>query len=638
MMDFSSAWSRGLASVAAVCIACGLAGVADAPTASAATCPAVSSTGVVTPAPAPGVDWSDCHFNGANLSGADLSSADLSGASFTHANLASADLADADLGSARLERTTLAGANLAATVLAGSQLYLVASGQITGTPASFPANWSLASGYLLGPYANLDNASLAGVSMAGADLENAMITQADLSGADLANADLANAELEGSDLSGADLADADLVTFYVYNLTLTGANLSGTQFASNSDLSGVVSGGITGTPANLPEYDYQYVLRSGYLAGPGADLAGADLAGVNLSGALLVADANLSDADLAGANLTDSALAADLSGTKLAGANLTDIGSQGDTGTPASLPRSWAYVNGYLLGPTVDAFGADLSGDDLAGLDLAGAQFNYANLARADLNSADLARTYLWDTNLTAATAAGANFAGASWYSTTCPDGTNSNVYQDGCFSPLDTTPPVLHLNVSNGQVLAEGTAPQAQCTVTDKYSPITTQPTLKIRVHSAHGLGRFTATCSGATDLAGLTARPVSATYWIAYGFDGMQPAQGTTVPRYPRTLPVIFSLSTATAFIPAKIGRAMAHRHDVRVTLRGRGIRPATANCDSYSPRFGFTCKLRLPRGIKTGRRHRYTLTAYENNGFGFVIAPGEPTAENPVTIHFR
>jgi hypothetical protein len=80
------------------------------------------------------------------------------------------------------------------------------------------------------------------------------------------------------------------------------------------------------------------------------------------------------------------------------------------------------------------------------------------------------------------------------------------------------------------------------------------------------------------------------------------------------------------------------MARRHDVRVTLRGPGIRPVTAICRSYSPRSGFACNLRQPRGIKTGRQHRYTLTAYENDGFGFVVAPGEPTAENQVSIHFR
>ena len=625
--------------MSAVGVAVGLVVVLGVTAATAATCPAVSSAGLVTPAPAPGVDWSGCNLRGANLAGGDLSGADLSGAYLAHANLTGANLTGADVGSAWLAWTTMTGANLAGAVLASSHLYLVVSGQITGTPASFPASWSLAGGYLIGPYDNLENASLARVSMSGADLENAMITQADLSGANLANADLANAELYGSDLSGANLTDADLNTFYIYNLTLTGANLSGTRFAYDGDLTGVVSGGITGTPANLPYYpNGQYVLGGGYLAGPGADLAGADLAGVNLSGASLVANANLSDADLTGANLTSAALGADLSGTKLAGANLTDIDSQGDTGTPASLPQHWAYINGYLLGPTVEAIYANLSGGDLADLDLAGAQFNYANLASANLSGADLAGTYLWFTNLTGASVAGANFAGASWFSTTCPDGTDSNIYIDGCFSRRDTTLPVLHLNVKNGQVFAVGSAPRVQCTAADKYKPITTQPTLTITGHSAHGLGKFTATCSGAIDQAGLAAHPVSATYWVAYGFDGMEPHQGATVSTYPRTVAVRFALSAAAGrSISAAVGRAMARGHDVRVILRGPGIRPTTAICDSYSLRSGFVCKLDLPHGIKTGRRYRYTLTAYENNGFGFVIAPGEPTADNPVTIHF-
>jgi len=353
-MDFSSAWRRELAGMAAIGIAAGLVTIFGAPAATAATCPAVSSAGVVTPAPTPGVDWSDCNLGGANLSAADLSGANLRGASLGHANLTSANLTGADLGSARLYWTTLTGATLTGVVLAGSQLYLVVSGQITGTPARFPANWSLAGGYLIGPYDNLENASLAGVSLSGVDLENAMINQADLSGADLANADLTNAQLGASDLSGANLTDADLNTFYVNDLTLTGANLSGTRFAYNGYLTGVVSGGITGTPANLPYYpNGQYVLGGGDLAGPGADLAGANLASVNLTGASLVANANLSDANLTGANLTSAALGADLSGTELAGANLTDIDSQGDTGTPASLPNHWAYINGYLLGPTV---------------------------------------------------------------------------------------------------------------------------------------------------------------------------------------------------------------------------------------------------------------------------------------------
>jgi uncharacterized protein YjbI with pentapeptide repeats len=606
------------------------------------------------------VDWSGCNLNSANLSAADLnganlsadflngaslSGADLTGADLSHsalaaANLTNANLTNANLASARMNRTTLTGANLSGAVLATSQLYLVVSGQITGTPASLPANWSLAGGYLIGPYSNLDNASLAGVNLSSTDLENAMINHADLSSTDLANADLTNAELENSDLAGANLTDTNLDTFYVTNLTLTRANLSGTKFAYNGDLSGVVSGGITGTPANLPYYpNGQYVLGGGYLAGPGADLANSDLSGVNLSGASLTSNANLSDADLAGANLSGAFLGANISGTQFAGANLTDLVSYASTGTPASLPADWAYIDGYLLGPTVRAIYASLSGANLSGLDLANAQFNYSNLSSANLDGADLAATFLWFANLSGATVTGTNFAGASWYSTTCPDGTNSNIYIGGCFSARDTTPPVLHLNVKNRQVFAVGMAPKPQCTATDKYSTISTQPTLKITGHSARGLGKFTATCSGATDLAGLVARPVSATYWVAYGFDGMQPSQGASVPTRPRTLVVSFSLSGATGgFISAATGKAIARRHDVRVTLQGPGIRRVTATCRWSSPQSGFACKLRLPHGIRTGRRHRYTLTAYENNGFGFVVAPGEPTAENPVSIHFR
>jgi uncharacterized protein YjbI with pentapeptide repeats len=80
---------------------------------------------------------------------------------------------------------------------------------------------------------------------------------------------------------------------------LTGANLTRTVLAGAS-LSGVISGGTTGTPASLPE---GWVLSVGYLIGPGAFLSGAFLSGANLSGA------NLSGANLSGANLTNANLA-----------------------------------------------------------------------------------------------------------------------------------------------------------------------------------------------------------------------------------------------------------------------------------------------------------------------------------------
>src|SRR5215469_3279291 len=187
-MVLSTVWHRGLSALAAVSIAAGLVSTLGSAAAVAAiNCPMVSS-GVVTPAPSPGVDWSGCDLAGANLSGADLSGANLSSANLSHANLTNANLTSANLKSVRLGLTTLTGATLTGTALVGGQFYLVVSGQITGTPASFPTDWSLAGGYLIGPHDNLENASLAGVDLSGADLESTMITQADLSDANLRNA------------------------------------------------------------------------------------------------------------------------------------------------------------------------------------------------------------------------------------------------------------------------------------------------------------------------------------------------------------------------------------------------------------------------------------------------------------------
>jgi uncharacterized protein YjbI with pentapeptide repeats len=109
--------------------------------ASAATCPTLNrGTGRVSPAPAPGVDWSEC------------------------------DLAQANLG--------------------------VRSGGITGVPASLPAGvlgaTSLVDGYLVGPDVDLNGADLAS-----ADLKGVSFQRATLDNADLADADLTGASVDG---------------------------------------------------------------------------------------------------------------------------------------------------------------------------------------------------------------------------------------------------------------------------------------------------------------------------------------------------------------------------------------------------------------------------------------------------------
>ncbi len=124
-----------------------------AATAGAVTCPTVArGTGTVTPAPAPGVDWSGCYLVGANLAAADLSGADLSRANLQRASLTGSNLSGATLASSTIDNADLAGTNLNGTTLAGIYTVVgVSSGGITGTPASMPGT-ELGATYLIDGY------------------------------------------------------------------------------------------------------------------------------------------------------------------------------------------------------------------------------------------------------------------------------------------------------------------------------------------------------------------------------------------------------------------------------------------------------------------------------------------------------
>ncbi len=194
---------------------------------------------------------------------------------------------------------------------------------------------------------------------------------------------------------------------------------------------------------------------------------------------------------------------------------------------------------------------------------------------------------------------------------------------------------------VKNGHVYAVGDVPTPGCLVSDKYSPIENSGTLTVTGKGSHGLGVFTATCSGAEDLAGNTALPVHAIYKVAYGFGGFEfPQPGSAVARSSRVIYVVFGLVGSNGrSISRGIGTALARAHDVRATLRGPGIRPVTVNCAWHARGSYFRCTLSIPRGVRTKRADRYTITAYESPGAGagFVAAPGEPTAVDPETIRF-
>lgn len=129
------------------------------------------------------------------------------------------------------------------------------------------------------------------------------------SGLNLPGAWLFGVNLAGENLSGTNLDGAFL------SGDLTGADLNGTNLA-NAFLDGMVSGGITGTPAALPT---GWGLFGGYLIGYQAQIQNANLAGDDLAG-LNLTFASLHQVDLAGANLT---------GTVLAGASLTNTNLSG---------------------------------------------------------------------------------------------------------------------------------------------------------------------------------------------------------------------------------------------------------------------------------------------------------------------
>jgi len=181
---------------------------------------------------------------------------------------------------------------------------------------------------------------------------------------DCPDADLSGADLAGLDLAYANFTDAKLVHAHLGKTNLTDTALDGAQ------LWRVSSGGITGSPATLPAH---WVLRSGYLVGPGADLAHASLL------------SDLFRLDIRGAKFYSS-----------------DLGS------------------------------ADLALSKLINVDFSKSYLRLADFYRADLTGANFADAFLYTANLT-----DANLTDATWSHTTCPDGTVSDNDGGTCVNNL---------------------------------------------------------------------------------------------------------------------------------------------------------------------------------------------------------
>ena len=114
-------------------------------------------------------------------------------------NLAGADLTGLDLTGANLVGSVLTGANLTNAKLEGADLTGVKSGNIIGNP-TLDSNYSLVSGYIIGP----------GVDLTDVDLTGANLVGADLTGANLSNVTLTDADLRLANLSGANMTNVTI--------------------------------------------------------------------------------------------------------------------------------------------------------------------------------------------------------------------------------------------------------------------------------------------------------------------------------------------------------------------------------------------------------------------------------------------
>ena len=93
----------------------------------------------------------------------------------------------------------------------------------------------------------LNLANLSGSDLTNANLTSANVNQANLTDSVLAGANLTDAELNGADLTNANLTDANLASASLLDVNIDNANFS------NAILTGVVSSGLTGSPATLPD-------------------------------------------------------------------------------------------------------------------------------------------------------------------------------------------------------------------------------------------------------------------------------------------------------------------------------------------------------------------------------------------------
>lgn len=202
------------------------------------------------------------------------------------------------------------------------------------------------------------------------------------------------------------------------------------------------------------------------------------------------------------------------------------------------------------------------------------------------------------------------------------------------------TAPTVSVTGVTSGGQYVFGAGPTPGCNSTDGLSGIATAASVTVTTPPG-GVGLFTAMCSGAVDVAGNPqAANVSVNYSVVYGFGGfISPLPRTTLTKSASNIPVKFQLTDAAGVpISASLSAALAAAGKVQVTLAGPPAISLSVLCSWDALDLFFQCNVKTPKGLLTGFSNPYTITAYEDVGTGFVLAPPVGTAVNPETVYFK
>jgi uncharacterized protein YjbI with pentapeptide repeats len=388
-----------------------------------------------------GVNFSDIDDSNGGLTNADFREATLvnvnfsgpgngiSGTNLTGANFTNANLTGANVTNANFTNAILTGTNLSNVFFNnGVNLQGITSGNITNGPASLPfveggrmGNYILFNGYIVGETANLTNANLYGLDLTKVSLFETILTgvssgdiywyqnlsiQPDLpTGYTLLNGYIfgPDVNLSGVDLSYFDLSNLNLSHANLENAIMNGTNISNTNLGS-ANLNGLrinINKPLIGYPA-LPS---GYQLIHGIIIGtnitiysvnssPDAILSNLDFSNIQINYSTFYG------VDFSYSNFTNTAIInSTFENCIFSGAIVTNTNFNGTifTGVRISIPligqpaifpslgsigpiTSSSFINGFIIGPTMDLRGANLSGLNLSNINMENANITGANM------------------------------------------------------------------------------------------------------------------------------------------------------------------------------------------------------------------------------------------------------------------